>query len=366
MTPADMKLTQQHLLSVVRHFRIPEQPAAVIRTGSGHINETYLVRVMPNGAPGYVLQWINHHIFSDVPALMENIRKVTEHLGGKAGFDPLHLVPTNQGNFFFHSGEGDYWRLYNYIAGSRSYDVLGTPERAREAGKAFGLFQQLTSDLDGSSLTETIPQFHHMGSRLQKFRQAVSLDPAGRASGLVREIGFVEQRATEMMLIRELLESGRLPLRVTHNDTKCNNILFDGNDRALCVIDLDTVMPGTILYDYGDAIRTGAARTAEDERDLRKVGLDMDLFENYTAGYLSVARDFLVPAELEHLDFAPRFMTFLIGLRFLTDHLEEDTYYRISYPEHNLVRARVQFRMVEEMERSAASLRTIIHKYAYI
>jgi serine/threonine protein kinase len=256
--------------------------------------------------------------------------------------------------------------MYNYIPGSVSYDVISDPDIAREAGTAFGTFQKLTSDLAGSDLVETIPDFHNIEARLKSFHETVRKDPAGRVRETTEEIRFVENRAAEMHRICRLGEAGIIPIRVTHNDTKINNILFNSEGRALCIVDLDTVMPGYSLYDFGDAIRTGASAAAEDEEDLSRVDIRMDLFRAYAEGYLSVANESLVPEEIRNLAFSARFMTFIIGLRFLTDHIDGDRYYRIRRENHNLIRARSQFRLVRRMEELSEQMEQTISQFAHI
>jgi hypothetical protein len=349
-------------------FLVEGPIARITPAGSGHINDSFLVTTTPAGSPDYFLQRINHSVFKNIPGLSDNILKVSRHLEARlkepaaaaSGFQVIRPTPTRDGSYYHRDQDGHYWRLYNHISGSRSYDMLHSRAQAFEAGYAFGMFQHLTSDLDAATLIETIPNFHHLGSRLETFRQTVRLDPAGRRQGVMDLIRFVEERADEMNRIQSLIEEKRIPLRVTHNDTKCNNVLFNPDDKAICIVDLDTVMPGTILFDFGDAIRTGASTAAEDEQDLEMVRIDLGLFEGYAEGYLSVARKFLVPDEAGNLAFSARFMTYLIGLRFLTDYLDGDHYYRTAYDTHNLVRARVQFRLVESMEQSASLMEQII------
>jgi hypothetical protein len=352
-------------------FLVDGPVARITPAGSGHINDSFLVTMTAEDSPDYFLQRINHSVFKNIPGLSDNILKVSRHLEARlkepaaaaTGFRVIRPTSTRDGSYYHRDPEGNYWRLYNHISGSRSYDILVSPAQAFEAGYAFGMFQHLTSDLDASTLIETIPNFHHLGSRLEAFRQAVRLDPAGRRKEVMDLIGFAEDRAEEMSRIQTLIGEKRIPLRVTHNDTKCNNVLFNSGDKAICIVDLDTVMPGTILFDFGDAIRTGASTAAEDEQDLEKVHLDLGLFEAYAEGYLSVARNFLVPGETANLAFSARFMTYLIGLRFLTDFLDGDHYYRTAYETHNLVRARVQFRLVERMEQSAVRMEQIIQTH---
>ena len=357
-----------HLHTILEKFRTEGTFASATRIGSGHINDSYLVITKPASASDYVLQRINHNIFKNVPGLMANILHVTRHLEKKLEgdinypFHALRLIPTLEGDFFYTDDTGNYWRLYNHIPGSRSYDVVENAELAYEGGKAFGLFQRLNGDIEIHSLIETIPGFHNIALRMQSFREAVVNDHAGRAGSVQEEIEFVERRAEEMHTILHLGEAGKIPVRVTHNDTKFNNILFDAEDKAICIVDLDTVMPGYSLYDFGDAIRTGANKAAEDEQDLSKVSVDLTLFEAYTSGYLKECGNFLNKAELENLSRSACFMTYIIGVRFLTDYLNGDKYYRIHRPGHNLDRARVQFMLLRSMEDNFATMENIVKR----
>lgn len=358
------------LEEIINHFTIEGKFAAVAPIGSGHINDSYLVTTSPPEAPDYVLQRINHHIFKDVPGLTNNILRVTRHLKQRletrdrdlGWFRVIGLVPATDGGYFHRDKTGGYWRMYDHVRNSRSFDIVKSPDLAREAGKAFGLFQYLSSDMVVARLSETLPDFHHVEKRLATFRDTVMRDPAGRAGEVRGEIAFAEERAAEMHAILRLGQAGKLPLRVTHNDTKCNNVLFDENDRAIAVVDLDTVMPGYILYDFGDAIRTGASTGAEDEPDLSKVGIDLELFRAYARGYLSFAGSSLAREEVDQLAFSARYMTWLIGLRFLTDHIDGDRYFKTGFPGHNLQRARAQFRLLQSMEGHFAEMQAIIHE----
>jgi hypothetical protein len=279
-------------------------------------------------------------------------------------FQVIQLIPTHTGSFFVHDPDGNYWRLYNHVRDSKSFDVVSNPALAYEGGKAFGVFQYLASDLEPSSLYEILPDFHNIAKRLSTFRKTVALDPVGRVKEVANEIAFIETRSDEMHLIIRLGKEGKIPMRVTHNDTKFNNILFNRENKAISVVDLDTVMPGYILYDFGDAIRTGASTGAEDEVDLSRINIDLDLFEAYSKGYLETALNFLNNTETDHLAFSAKFMTYIIGLRFLTDHLDGDRYYKIAFPGHNLQRARAQFKLLQSMERHYAAMREIIRRHA--
>jgi len=368
----------KHIPDISRKFAIEGIPDKVSQAGSGHINDSYLITTSPEACPDYVLQRINHQIFLDIPALMTNIVRVTEHiwkkltltegvsgrheqlLAGSPAMQALRLVKTRDGAWFHQDPQGNFWRLYHHIAGSHSYDRVPGPGYANEGGKAFGQFLQLTSGLDPASLAVTIPRFHDIAWRMEQFDEAISHDCAGRVSRIPDLISFVRVRSDEMHTIHRLQEAGQLPDRVTHNDTKFNNILFAASGRAVCIVDLDTVMPGTILFDFGDAIRTGANTVDEDEPDLSRVALDMDLYSAYTKGFLETAGGLLSKRERDLLAHSARFMTFLIGLRFLTDYLNGDVYYKIRRPEHNLERARCQFRLLSEMEKQGGEMERIV------
>ena len=358
------------LKKIVSEFRIEGRFTAALPIGSGHINDSYLITTEPHTAPGYVLQRINHSVFRNVPDLTDNILKVTRHLSGKilcAGekfdfFQVIQLVQTRNGEYYLHDPEGNYWRLYNHIRNSKSYDIVGDPVLAYEGGKAFGIFQYLTSDLNPNILHDILPKFHDISARLTTFRETQQHDPVGRVHEAKEEIGFVMKRADEMHTLQKLGDQGKIPLRVTHNDTKFNNILFNPDNKAISIIDLDTVMPGYILFDFGDAIRSGTNTGTEDEADLRKVNIDLTIFEAYSRGYLEVARDFLSDAEIGLLAFSARFMTYIIGLRFLTDHIGGDHYFKIHFPGHNLQRARAQFKLLRSMEQHFKTMQQIIFK----
>lgn len=340
-------------------FDAPVRPAAVERYGAGHIHDTYRVRAAGRGHDGYILQRVNRRIFADIPAMMANIVRVTEHLRRRlaavAGSDPgrevLTVVPARDGRSFHLDERGEYWRCFLFIGHRERGARPGHPALAREAGRQFGRFLALLADLPGPPLCETIPRFHDIGRRLEDFRAALAADRRGRRRGVAAEADFVAARGGEMLAVMQKARDAGLPLRVTHNDTKFNNVLIDAQGRGLCVIDLDTVMPGFALYDFGDAIRSAANTGREDETDPRRVRLHMEVFRGFAAGYLGELGGVLTPLEIGHFPFAARLMTFMVGLRFLSDHLDGDRYFRVERPGHNLRRARVQFRLLEEMER---------------
>lgn len=339
------------MLQAANAFAVKGRPVQCERHGHGHINATY--RLVTDEGISYVLQKINRHVFKDVPALMHNVSAVTQHLS-QADPRPRHslrLINTHEGSTYFLDDEGEYWRLYDYIPDSICLDRAESKEDFYQSAVAFGTFQNLLADFPAETLHETIPRFHDTPNRYVQFRQAVQEDAAGRGRDVQEEIAFALAREAEASVMMELLQKGELPLRVTHNDTKLNNVMLDAKTRgALCVIDLDTVMPGLAANDFGDSIRFGASTAAEDERDLSLVRLSLELYEAYTRGFLEQCGKRFTPKEIETLPLGAKLMTLENGIRFLADHLAGDVYYRISRPGHNLDRARTQFKLVQEME----------------
>jgi len=359
--------------TLVRHFCFEGDFVRAEPIPSGHINDSYaaLFRMPGGNSRRYLLQRINHTVFHSPEKLMANIAGITDHLRRKIvadGGDPLRetitLIPCMQGSSFVQIPDGDYWRAAYFIEGARTYDVVRNLAHVYSAAKAFGKFQRLVSDFPVDRLHETIPDFHHAPKRFDAFVAAVEADGCNRAASVRAEIEFAEQRAGITSTLVDLLEQGRLPLRVTHNDTKFNNVLIDDvTGEGICVIDLDTVMPGLSLYDFGDAVRSGANPAAEDAQDLSQVTVDLDIFERFTAGYLDAARAFLTPLEIDLLPFSARIMTFECGMRFLTDYLNGDHYFRIHRPNHNLDRCRTQFKMVQDMEARADEMADTVEKH---
>jgi len=338
--------------------------------GSGHIHDTFRVETAEKDKDDYILQRLNNRIFRNIPELQQNIERVTVHLREKISVIPgsnikrecLSLIPAKDGKSWIEDKAGNYWRMYIFISNHRSYNVVDTPGKAFEGGKAIGRFQAMLADLPGKQLNETIPFFHNIEKRLETFIRSTKADPKYRAREVVNEIDAILKRAETMKIILELGKEGKIPVRITHNDTKFNNILLDENDKALCVIDLDTVMPGYVHYDFGDAIRTAANIAAEDEKELSKVKMDISLFEAYAKGYLSETRETLNDVEKEYLAFAPRLITYTIAVRFLTDYLDGDYYFKIHHEHHNLQRARAQMKLVESMEEQYEEMQNIIRK----
>ncbi len=329
--------------------------------GEGHINETYAVYMpMEDGTekPLYVLQRININVFKEPGQVMENIFGVTEFLrdvirkeGGDPDRETLAYIKTKSGDTYFEDDKGQPWRCAIFITDSVCYQMVERPEQFYQSARSFGHFLKQLGEYPAESLYETIPNFHHTVKRFEAFAQAVQRDVKNRARLCRPEIEFALAREQDCGVLTSQMEAGTLPLRVTHNDTKLNNILFDATTgKGLCIIDLDTIMPGLAANDFGDSIRFGASTAEEDEQDLEKVHFDIKLYELYVKGYLEMAKDVLTEEELESLPWGARLMTFECGIRFLMDFLQGDTYFKTAYPEHNLVRARTQFRLVQEME----------------
>lgn len=348
----------------VFHFLLDGKPVSCQRYGCGHINRTYLVKT--DAGRRYIFQRINSLVFPDIKGLMENIAAVTGFLAARVE-EPrgsLRLVPALDGAWVWVDGEGESWRVYDFIEDSLCLQQPERPEDLYESAVAFGCFQNQLSDFPADTLHETIKDFHNTPDRYRKFHLALEADALGRAAGVREEIDFALKREAAAGALQALREDGSLPLRVTHNDTKLNNVMLDAKTRkALCVIDLDTVMPGLAAYDFGDSIRFGAATAAEDEKNLDKMGLDMSLYETYARGYLHSCRS-LTALEKETLPLGAKLMTLECGLRFLTDYLEGDRYFAIARPEHNLDRARTQFRLVADMEKKWDRMRALIARSA--
>ena len=360
-------MSSTELKEVISSFDVDGDILSTGPCGNGHINDTFLVTVDRETRRELILQRINHHVFKQPALLMDNLDRVCAHLRRKLsalGRDPdrhcLTLIPARDGRPWHMDDEGYTWRLRLFIADTVAVEIVESAKQAREAGRAFGEFQRLLVDLPGEPLHDTIPAFHDLRGRLATFRSVVETDPVGRAAEVVEEIAFVEAMAEEVLDVVGTGEGAALPTRITHNDTKINNVLLDSrtND-AVCVIDLDTVMSGLVVYDFGDSVRTGTNTGAEDDPDLSRVGVDLELFEAYTKGYAREAAEFLTLPEIDALPSAGTYMSFIIGLRFLTDHVDGDNYYRIHKPGHNLQRARAQFQLVRSLEDHLAELAAI-------
>lgn len=346
-------------------FDIPGVFHAAVPFGSGHINDTYCATFVAAGEPTrYILQRINHQIFGNPAALMQNIERVTTHLAAKLEGEEvdgrrgiLNLIPTRDSRNWHMDPLGHYWRAYRFIEQARTFDIVESAAQAYQAAKEFGRFQRLLADLPAPRLHDTIPDFHHTPKRFAALERAIAADVANRAHLVVPEINFVLGRRE----VCSVLLDANLPERVTHNDTKLNNVLLDEHTgEGICVIDLDTVMPGLAPFDFGDMVRTTTSPVAEDEQDLSKVTLQFPMFEALLRGYLESAGSFLTPAERNHLVTAGKLITFENGIRFLTDYLGGDTYFKIHRPSQNLDRCRTQFQLVASIEQQEEAMYRLV------
>lgn len=341
--------------------------------GEGHINNTYCVCVQTsdNNQKRYILQRINSNVFKEPLKLMENIYNVTSYLKGEIiknngdfSRETLNLIKTKNNNFYYIDSDKEVWRLFYFIEDTICLQSVEKPEHFYESAKNFGKFMKQLSEFPAHHLHETIPRFHDTPNRLENLKKSIDADKLGRVSSVKKEIEFALSREKDCAYLMDKLAKKQLPLRVTHNDTKLNNILFDRDtQKGVCIIDLDTIMPGLSANDFGDSIRFGASTAAEDEQDLAKVNFDISLFETYAKGYLETTSDILSQEELESLVWGSKLMTLECGIRFLTDYLDGDNYFKISRENHNLDRARTQFKLVYEMEQNFDKMFEIIRKY---
>ena len=366
--PVDPRI-QQLVCILGDQFAVQGQFILGEEINSGHINSTYRATYrQANGSDQrYIIQAINRNVFKDPYAVMVNVERVTRHINSRVlrlkkdlGGQTLNLFPARTGGSWVEDEHGAVWRCYNHIEGCVTYDIVENTRQAYQAAHAFGSFQDLVSDLDADSITETIPDFHHTRKRLARLMEVAAADPLGRLAAVRDEFDFIRRREALTGILLDRVKVGDIPVRVTHNDTKINNVMIDAaSDEAVCVIDLDTVMPGLSLCDFGDLVRTAASPSAEDERDLSKVGVRDDLFAALVRGYLSATGGFLTRAERECLVGAAEVIVFTIGLRFLTDHLEGDVYFRVHREGHNLDRARTQFALLRSLEGREDALRRL-------
>ena len=358
---------------IVAQFNVDGELIACDGYGEGHINQTYLAVFEKGGVKtNYILQKINHNLFTNVPALMNNIKQVTEFnrqkiiaRGGNPDRESLSLVYTKDGNTFYYDSECDgYFRMYKFIENAVAYQVVEKPEHFYQSAVAFGNFANLLAEFDASGLYEVIPNFHNTEKRFKDFCASVEQDKMGRAKSVEKEIEFVLSRKHYCGRIVSLLRSGEMPTKVTHNDTKLNNVMLDEKTgKPVAVIDLDTIMPGSICYDFGDSIRFGCNPAVEDEKDLSKVVFNIELFEAYAKGYLSALGESVTKIEKDNLAFGAILMTYECGMRFLADYLDGDVYFRRKRPGQNLDRARTQFKLIEDMEKLLPKMQEIINKY---
>ncbi len=373
-------------LEILNYFQLDGKIVSVKPYGNGHINDTFLVVLKEHETDAmkkegvqpaekrYILQRMNDSIFRNPRELMENVIHVTSFLrrkieeqGGDPERETLNIILTLDGGSFAADQNGDNWRVYRFIDDAISYDQVEKPDDFYQSALAFGHFQQMLADFPAETLHETIPDFHHTPKRLEAFKKAVAEDVCGRAAGVQEEIRFILDREADTHVLQDMLERGELPLRVTHNDTKLNNVMIDNaTGKGLCVVDLDTVMPGLSLHDYGDSIRFGASTAAEDEPDLSKVSCDMALFEIYTKGFIEGCAGSLTEAEIRMMPMGAKLMTLECGMRFLMDYLQGDVYFKIHREGQNLDRCRTQLKLVKDMEEKWAQMEAITQKYGVV
>jgi len=367
-----MAYQEKQLQEISKKFQIYGEILHAETLKIGHINETYTATYDQGGTRvRYIHQKINQNIFKHPAGVMKNVMRVTTHLRRKQEARKVRdvtrrsliVIPTREGKSFFQNGGNEVWRTFVFVEGVETYEAVQSPEQAYQAGKAFGEFQQLLVDLPGERLFETIPDFHHTRKRFGALQQAIEQDRFNRARHARREIEFALKQEPITDVILDAMAKGKIPERVTHNDTKFNNVMLDVlTGEAMCVVDLDTVMPGCVLYDFGDMVRTTTSPTLEDEPDLSKVKMQMPMFKQLAQGYLSKAGQFLTKTEKSYIAFSGKLITFEIGIRFLTDYLAGDTYFRIHRPAHNLDRCRTQFKLVESIERQEEAMHRFVER----
>ena len=354
------------MFNIIRQFEIENEIGEIRPLKIGHINDSFIVDSKNLGGESYFLQKINHNIFKNVVGLQQNIQIVTDHLRAKlvdtgaTDIDKkvLQLVPAKDGKLFYQDADGAYWRVYVNIQDTHSYNVI-TPELAYKAGQAFGNFQCMLADIPHDELIETIPKFHNIEFRLEQFRDAVKVNAVGRLSKIQWLVNEIESRMEEMCMPERLYREGKLLKRINHCDTKVNNLLFDENDEPICIVDLDTVMPGFVLSDFGDFMRTAANTGSEDDINLDNIGVNMAIFEAYTHGYLKTAT-FLTPVELGNLAFGAKLLSYMQTVRFLSDYINGDTYYKIEHEHHNRQRSLAQFKLLQSQEEQFETMQKIV------
>lgn len=360
------------LKEIIENFDFKGELLSVSPYGSGHINDTCLLKYkIEDDVVLIILQRMNTHIFKKPVELMENIMNVTDYLrkriienGGDPKRETLTVILNKVGQPYYQDSEGQYWRAYHFITGTTSYDEVQSDDDFYQSALAFGKFQSLLAEYPAHTLHETILDFHNTKARFAAFKEAVERDICNRVKDVQDEIRFVLEREDIANILNIMQEKGELPLRVTHNDTKLNNVLIDNQThQGICVIDLDTVMPGLAINDFGDSIRFGASTGAEDEKDLSKVECDMHLFEVYTKGFIEGSNHRLTENEIRALPIGAKVMTYECGMRFLTDYLQGDTYFKTQYPTHNLDRCRTQFKLVADMEKKWSTMNEIVSRY---
>lgn len=362
---------EHNLKSIVKHFHIFGQATGIKALPRGHINDTYVVTAKKNGhAVRYILQRINQTVFKDPLSLMENVVRVTKHIIGRMreirpdqASRQLTVIDADDNAPFHKDSAGNFWRVYNFIEGAVTYDAVESAELVYEAARMFGWFQKMLIDLLGPALHETICDFHNTLKRFETFQQIIKEDACNRAKDAKSEIDFAFDNAGICSVLLDLADKGEIPTRITHNDAKINNVMLDENtNKGVCVIDLDTVMPGLSVYDFGDMVRTAATLADEDERDLSKVTVSMPMFEALVRGYTEQSKHFLTPAEKKHLVFAAKLITFEQFLRFLTDYLAGDKYYKVHREGHNLDRSRTQMKLVQSIIENEEAMNQVVEK----
>lgn len=353
------------LQNIAEQFQLEDKVITVRPLGEGFINDTYIIQT-PEGSCNYILQRKNKNIFTNVPAMMDNIVRVTNHLKnkilareGNPRRESLTVTPTKKGELYYKDNEGEYWAVCEFIDDTIAYQSATTPELAYQGGRGIGLFQSMLSDFR-ESLTDILPGFHNIRYRFEQWDKVLAADPAGRKAEVATEIEWIESRRKEMLAFWNKVETGEIPTRVTHNDTKINNILFDQKGEVLCVIDLDTCLSSTCLNDYGDAMRSYTNTGAEDDTNLDNVSMDINIFRGYTQGYLSATHSFLTPAEIDNLAFSAKYITYEQVLRFLMDYIDGDKYYKVKSSDHNLVRTRAQYKLLQSMEQQYPEMCRIV------
>ncbi len=367
-----MAYQEKQLQEISKKFQIYGEILHAETLKIGHINETYTATYDQGGTRvRYIHQKINRSVFKKPAAVMKNVMRVTTHIRKKLEANnvrdvtrrSLIVIPTRDGKSFFENGGNEVWRTFVFVEGVETYEAVKTPAQAYQAGRAFGDFQHALVDLPGERLLETIPNFHHTRKRFAALQQAIQNDHYNRAKDAKTEIQFALKHEPLVDVILNGMARGKIPERITHNDTKFNNVMLDVlTGEAMCIVDLDTVMPGCALYDFGDMVRTTTSPTLEDEMDLSKVKMQMPMFKKLAEGYLSTAGNFLTKAEKSLIAFSGKLITFEIGVRFLTDFLSGDTYFRIHRPAHNLDRCRTQFKLVESIEKQEAAMQKYVDK----
>lgn len=354
-------------MNVGEHFAFDGVVQDIRSIGEGLINDTFFVETIGN-SPNYILQKKNKNIFKDIPAMMDNIHKVTNHLkekiikqGGNPLREALTIIPTLDNKLYYLDEDGEYWAACLFIDNTIAYDYADSPALAAQGGRGIGKFQAMLADMK-DPLVDILPGFHNMKFRFQQWDEVLAKDPVGRKKHVLKEIGWIESRRDEMLALWNKFEAGELPVRVTHNDTKISNILFDKQGNVLCVIDLDTVLSSMCLNDYGDAIRSYTNAGKEDDENPDNVYIKMDIFEGYTAGYLSEAITFLTPAEIENLAFSAKYITFEQVLRFLMDYIDGDNYYKVKNDTHNLIRTHAQYKLLRSMDENYGKMCEIVNR----